>query len=436
MTDFMTDFRAPGISAGRKGKNTMRSSCLKLFALLLIAFMVSGAAFAQQPINLIDAAGTALGAPSNYGTSPGAVEVVGVNAFITNSPAVTGSGVFEVGPTTAANTASNTFFSNLSDGTHALSAAISAWGTAPTGTYVMGVNADVLSLPALTAGSNTIGAVNIAASQTIAVTQSSAASLNATVVGSGVFEVGPTTGANTASNTFFSNLSDGTHALSAAISAWGTAPTGTYVMGVNADVLSLPALTAGSNTVGKVDLLGNAGAIMDAAGQNAASPANELLVGAQFNTTPTTLTTGDMSPLQMDSTGHLLVNCTGCSAGSTVSLIPATSGGLTMSHLIAAASTNGTSLKASAGELYGAAIYNNAAYPVYMKFYNLAAAPTVGTSTIVYEVPVQAGTEREVHSDEGLAFSTGIAYALTKGIADTDATATAANDASMDLIYK
>lgn len=321
----------------------MRSSCLKLFALLLIAFMVSGAAFAQQPINLIDAAGTALGAPSNYGTSPGAVEVVGVNAFITNSPAVTGSGVFEVGPTTAA---------------------------------------------------------------------------------------------NTASNTFFSNLSDGTHALSAAISAWGTAPTGTYVMGVNADVLSLPALTAGSNTVGKVDLLGNAGAIMDAAGQNAASPANELLVGAQFNTTPTTLTTGDMSPLQMDSTGHLLVNCTGCSAGSTVSLIPATSGGLTMSHLIAAASTNGTSLKASAGELYGAAIYNNAAYPLYMKFYNLSAAPTVGTSTIVYEVPVQAGTEREVHSDEGLAFSTGIAYALTKGIADTDATATAANDASMDLIYK
>jgi hypothetical protein len=34
-------------------------------------------------------AGTALGAPSNYGTPPGAVEVPGVNAFITNTPAVT-----------------------------------------------------------------------------------------------------------------------------------------------------------------------------------------------------------------------------------------------------------------------------------------------------------------------------------------------------------
>lgn len=34
-------------------------------------------------------AGTALGAPSNYGTSPGAVTVPGFNAFITNTPGVT-----------------------------------------------------------------------------------------------------------------------------------------------------------------------------------------------------------------------------------------------------------------------------------------------------------------------------------------------------------
>ena len=50
------------------------------------------------------------------------------------------------------------------------------------------------------------------------------------------------------------------------------------------------ALPTGSNTIGKVDVLGNAGAIMDFAGQNAASPANALLIGAQFNTAPTTIT--------------------------------------------------------------------------------------------------------------------------------------------------
>jgi hypothetical protein len=39
--------------------------------------------------DLESVAGTALGSPSNYGTSPGAVEVLGVNAFITNTPTVT-----------------------------------------------------------------------------------------------------------------------------------------------------------------------------------------------------------------------------------------------------------------------------------------------------------------------------------------------------------
>jgi hypothetical protein len=41
--------------------------------------------------NLTQLAGSTLGAPSNYGTSPGAVEVQGVNAFVTNPVAVTGT---------------------------------------------------------------------------------------------------------------------------------------------------------------------------------------------------------------------------------------------------------------------------------------------------------------------------------------------------------
>ena len=68
------------------------------------------------------------------------------------------------------------------------------------------------------------------------------------------------------------------------------------------------ALPAGANIIGKLDLLGNAGGAMDAAGQNVASPANELLIGGQFNTSPTTITNGNMSPLQLDNAGNLLVN--------------------------------------------------------------------------------------------------------------------------------
>jgi hypothetical protein len=46
---------------------------------------------ATQAINQTQLAGSALGAPSNYGTSPGAISVQGVNAFVTNSVAVTGT---------------------------------------------------------------------------------------------------------------------------------------------------------------------------------------------------------------------------------------------------------------------------------------------------------------------------------------------------------
>ena len=42
--------------------------------------------FGAVTTNLTQLAGATLGAPSNYGTSPGAVNVQGVNAFVTNLP--------------------------------------------------------------------------------------------------------------------------------------------------------------------------------------------------------------------------------------------------------------------------------------------------------------------------------------------------------------
>lgn len=55
-------------------------------------------------------------------------------------------------------------------------------------------------------------------------------------------------------------------------------------------------------------IVGNAGGVIDFAGQNAAQPANSILVGGEFNTTPTTIVSGNASPLQLDSAGNLLVN--------------------------------------------------------------------------------------------------------------------------------
>jgi hypothetical protein len=49
--------------------------------------------------------------------------------------------------------------------------------------------------------------------------------------------------------------------------------------------------------------------------QNSATPTNGGLVLGQFNTTPTTITTGNVSPLQIDNAGNLLVNVKAGGAG-------------------------------------------------------------------------------------------------------------------------
>jgi len=74
-------------------------------------------------------------------------------------------------------------------------------------------------------------------------------------------------------------------------------------------------ISTAATGVQKVGITGNAGAAMDAAGQNASSPANSLLIAGQFNTSPTTITTGNMSPLQLDSGGNLKVNVNAQSLG-------------------------------------------------------------------------------------------------------------------------
>lgn len=119
---------------------------------------------------------------------------------------------------------------------------------------------------------------------------------------------------------------------------------------------------------------------------------------------------------------------------------PATSGGCLMSKLVSAASTNATSLKASAGQLYMVTASNINASARYLKFYNKASSPTVGTDTpvLTFLIPGNAsgaGTNIPV-PDTGLAFGTGIAYAITTGATDADTGAVAANDIIVNIAYK
>lgn len=106
----------------------------------------------------------------------------------------------------------------------------------------------------------------------------------------------------------------------------------------------------------------------------------------------------------------------------TVQPVSGTSGGLTPFTLTAAASTNATNVKASAGQLYKADLSNNSATLAYVSFYNNSGTPTCGTS-IVYQMMIPANSTSGAgwvsNSDIGLAFSSGIAICVTTGIAGT-----------------
>lgn len=122
-------------------------------------------------------------------------------------------------------------------------------------------------------------------------------------------------------------------------------------------------------------------------------------------------------------------------AGSTVNLVPATSGGLSVFHLASAGSTNATNVKASAGQLYGYMISNTSAAYSYLAFHNTAGTPTAGAS-IFFKIGIPSGGAANVSFEQGLAFGTGIGITTVTGAADSNNTAVAANDLIINLWYK
>lgn len=103
-------------------------------------------------------------------------------------------------------------------------------------------------------------------------------------------------------------------------------------------------------------------------------------------------------------------------------------GAMSTAKIVAAATTNATSVKASAGRVFGWQLTNTTAAVKVVRLYNLAAAPTVGTSVPVYNIVLPANAVVTQAFPAGIAHTTGISYAITNAIADLDATAVAAND--------
>lgn len=108
----------------------------------------------------------------------------------------------------------------------------------------------------------------------------------------------------------------------------------------------------------------------------------------------------------------------------------------TASNINSAATTNATSVKASAGTLYSITVSNTAASARYVKLYNKASAPTVGTDVPVLTIAVPAGGMVNVpFGATGHRLATGIALAITANAADSDTTAVGAGEVKVATAY-
>jgi hypothetical protein len=107
---------------------------------------------------------------------------------------------------------------------------------------------------------------------------------------------------------------------------------------------------------------------------------------------------------------------------------------LTPYHLVSAASTNATVVKASAGKLYGWKIYNNNAAMRKVAFHNAATTPTAGAS-ILFTLNIPGLGAANVLGENPINFTTGIAFTTVTDNTDAGTTAVAAGDLTINLFY-
>lgn len=112
--------------------------------------------------------------------------------------------------------------------------------------------------------------------------------------------------------------------------------------------------------------------------------------------------------------------------------------GTTPYKLISLATTNAVSIKASGGNLYSIIGIGLTSTVRYLKLYNKASAPTVGSDTPTMTIPIPANTQGAgvaLAFSIGVNFSLGIAIAITSGSADNDTGAIGAGDVILNLTY-
>lgn len=103
-------------------------------------------------------------------------------------------------------------------------------------------------------------------------------------------------------------------------------------------------------------------------------------------------------------------------------------------HLVSAATTNPTIVKASGGRVLGWALANTTASWRYVKLHNQTTTPTAGTG-VVRTISIPPNGLAQMKLEGGIAFTTGIGLTTVTGSADADATAVAVGDVVGELFF-
>lgn len=221
----------------------------------------------------------------------------------------------------------------------------------------------------------------------------------------------------------------------------------------DANMGSTPILVTPVTTAGASLATANGAIVQGNVASGATDSGSPVKIGGVFNTTPPTVTNGQRVDLQTSNRGNQLIE--GAIAhGSDVSAVRPvlisgmdrnsvtgrrvavgifgdiyTEGGSATARLVSAAnSTNATLVKNTNGKVFTITGYNAAAALRYLKLYNKATAPTVGTDTPVFTYALPATAAFQFTIPGGYQFGTGIGFALTVNAADSDTTVVAAGD--------
>lgn len=111
-------------------------------------------------------------------------------------------------------------------------------------------------------------------------------------------------------------------------------------------------------------------------------------------------------------------------------------GGAIPTHILSAASTNSNLITTAAPHIiYDVTAFNTNATTAYLKFYDVAVAPTCNISSVVATYPLVQNVPFSIASIVGKQFNNGVGICITGGIADNDNT-NATTGIVVDITFK